>query len=553
VSDRIDRRNFLGRGLSAAGLVTVGGGLPALLSACGSSSSSPSASSGTAGVSTATPKPGGKVVFATSSEVNGMDPSSGRFDGTGYLYANAVFDSLTQLDATGKPQPYLAASVAPNPTYTVWTIKLRPGVMFHDGKVCDAAAVKFNIDNLRHSALVGPALSPISDVSTPDSMTVVVTMNTPWVPFDYYLAGQPGFIAAPSMLQDTANGPLHPVGTGPFVFKEWVPGDHFLLTRNQHYWRPGLPYLDELEYRPIIDETAQENSINSGVVDMLSTGYPQDIVDLQKNSQVVVIDDAKSLIGEPQLNFYMLNTAVAPLDDIRIRQALAYATDLKALQEALSAGLLSPETTLFPPGSPYYAPAPYPSFDPAKARSLVQSYEREKGPVSFELGGPQTSVVLTANQLVQQQWKSVGIQTHIVQVQEQTYILNALLGKYQVYFWQQFGTPDPDANYVFWATNNAAPVGQYALQFPRLKDQRVQQAIDAGRVTADPTARARAYQQVGQIFNQDLPYIWLSRAINAVAAKTYVQNFANPTLPSGQKGLGLSNGVVQVAQIWRSS
>ncbi len=552
MSEGIDRRSFLTRGLSAAGLVAVGGGVSGLLSACGSNSST-STTSGTPGVSTSPPKRGGRVVFATGSEVNGMDPSSGRFDGTGYLYANTVFDSLTALDATGRPQPNLALSVEPNSDYTVWTLKLRPGVLFHDGKVCDAAAVKFNLDNLRSSALAGPALTPIASVTTPDSMTVVVTMHSPWVPFDYYLAYQPGFVAAPSMLRDTANGPLHPVGTGPFVFKEWVPGDHFLATRNAHYWRPGLPYLDEIEFKPIIDQTAQENSLTSGVVDILSAAYPQEIVDLRKNPSVVVIDDSKEVIGEPSLNFLMLNTAVAPLDDLRVRQALAYATDLKALGEALSAGLLSPVTTLFPPGSPFYTPSPYPSFDPAKARSLVQAYEREKGPISLELGGPQTSLVLTANQLIQQQWKSVGIQSHIIQVQEQEYILNALLGRFQVYFWQQFGAPDPDVNYVFWTPNNAAPIGQYALQFPRLKDQRIQQALDAGRQSPDPAVRARAYQQVGKVFNEDLPYVWLSRAVNAVAARTYVQNFANPTLPSGQKGLGQANGVVQVAQIWRST
>ncbi len=551
--ESIDRRDFLSRGLrTAAGLTVIGGGASGLLAACGSSNTGSSASANT-GVSTASPKPGGKVVFGVGSEDNSMDPSTGRFDTTGYLYAGAVFDPLTAIDPQGRPQPYLAQSVVPNADYTSWTITLRPGINFHDGTPCDAAAVKFNLDNLVSSVLVGPEFSDIENVTTSGPLTVVVNMKSPWVPFPYHLAGQPGFVASPKMLQDKANGGMHPVGTGPFIFQEWVPNDHFSVKKNPNYWRRGLPYLDALEFKPIIDQSPQENALRAGSIDILSTMYPQIITDARSDPTLAIVDDSKQVVGEQNLNFIMLNLSVPPTDDIRVRQAMAYATNNQALWNALADGIGNPTNSLFQEGSPYQAQTSYPSYNPSKARSLVQEYQREKGPISLQLGAIPSSFVVAADQLIQQQWKSVGIQANILQTEQAQYILNAVEGHFQANVWQQFGVNDPDANYVFWAPANGSAVGQFGLQFPRNKDPLVQQAIDQGRTQSNPNARIAAYQEVAKRFAEDLPYIWLTRAVSAVAARSYVQNFANPTFPNGQNRLGLQTGIVQTAQIWRSS
>ncbi len=144
MAERIDRRSFLARGaVTGAGIVAIGasGGI---LDACSSGSSSPT-STGTGshpnGVSTAAPKTGGKLIFGVEAEEKGFDPTTGTFDTTGILYARTVFDPLAIIGADGTVQPYLAQSITPNPDYTVWTVTMRPGIVFHDGTPCDGAAV----------------------------------------------------------------------------------------------------------------------------------------------------------------------------------------------------------------------------------------------------------------------------------------------------------------------------------------------------------------------------------------------------------------------------
>lgn len=545
-----DRRTFLNRGIrAAAGAAVLGGGASTLLDACGSSGSPGAGSSSSAGVSTATPKRGGTIKIGVGSEINSLDPGKGRWDPTGYLYGETVLDPLAAVDAQGNWQPYLAQSITPNSSHTVWTIGLRPGITFHDGTPCDAQAVKANLENIRTSALTGPAVRPITDVSVKDPMTVVVTLDQPWVPFPYTLAGQPGYICAPSMLNNP-NGGSNPVGTGPFIFQEWVPNDHFSARRNPHYWRRGLPYLDGIQYRVLIEQTAQESSIRSGAVDLLSTGYPQIILDARKDSSLSLIDDSHVTQGEPSLAFVMLNTAVPPMDDVRVRQALAYATNQDQISQVITQGLFTPRKGLFLPGSPFYSPSNYPSYNPSKARQLVQEVTREKGPLSFELGTINTSVTVAANQLIQQQWQAVGIQTHIAVSEETTYIANALNGHYQANAWIQFNAVDPDNNYVWWSTTTTAPVGQSSLNFARNSDPQIETALQQGRQSSDQATRVQAYQKVNDRLNTDLPYIWLFQTVGGVVGRANVMNYANPWFPNGAKQIPYLSGVFGTVQIW---
>ena len=151
MSDRIDRRSFLARGAATGAGIAVVGTSGGLLAACSSGSGSSSDhASGTGthpdGISTATPKPGGSLIFGVDAEEKGFSPTQGTFDEVGILYARTVFDPLMILGADGTPQPYLAESVTPNSDYTVWTITMRPNLVFHNGAPCDAAAVAANFD-----------------------------------------------------------------------------------------------------------------------------------------------------------------------------------------------------------------------------------------------------------------------------------------------------------------------------------------------------------------------------------------------------------------------
>jgi len=543
--ERYDRRTFLGRAVvTTAGGLLVPSAAAAFLEACGTGTSTSNVPS--------TPRRGGSMTFATEAEINSFDARQGAWDSTGLCYARTVFDPLFTEGADGSVQPYLAQSISHSPDYTQWTIKLRPGIAFHDGSPFDANVVKINLDGVAQSPLTGPALFNMDKVTVVDPMTVMVTTKIPWVPFPIYLTGQLGHMAGLKQLADTS-GKASPIGTGPFVFKEWVPGDHFTATRNPNYWRQGLPYLDSITWKPIPDPQSRGNSLKAGNIDALHSSDSQNVVDFKDNSSYNQVNDLNSVLGEPDMGFVMLNTAVPPLDDVRVRQALAYATNQQKYINTLDNGLTKPADGPFLKGSPYYAPSGYPSFDQNKAKQLVQAYQAEKGPISFNFGTINTAKTRQQNEFLQALWKEVGITTNIVQVEQSPYILNAIVGNYQAYGWRQFNAPDPDANFVWWHSSTAAPPGKQALNFARNKDPEVDAALITGRTNPDPAARADAYKKIAARFGADVPYIWIGPSVWIVAGSKKIGGIGKATLPDGSAARGMVSGIVSAAEMWRTS
>src|SRR5215467_6638177 len=145
----LDRRTFLAASLRAAGGLALPGAAAALIEACGSSS---------AGPTIVKPRRGGALTFATEAEINSFDTRVGAWDSTGLLYAGTVYDPLFTQASDGSVRPYLAHSITPNADYTQWTLRLRPGIRFHDGSPLDAATVKVNLDGSARAPLTGPYL-----------------------------------------------------------------------------------------------------------------------------------------------------------------------------------------------------------------------------------------------------------------------------------------------------------------------------------------------------------------------------------------------------------
>lgn len=530
-----------------------------LLEACGSGSGSGSTSSSTGthpnGISTATPKRGGKVIFGTEAEEKGFDPTTATYDTTGILYARTVFDPLAAIAADGTVAPYLAQSITPNTDYTVWTIVMRPNVVFHDGTPCDATAVAYNLDAHRRSLLTGPAVTNIASVAVTDSVTVVVTMHTPWVPFDYYLAGgiggQVAFMAAPSMLK-SKNGTTNPVGTGPFVFGEWVQNDHFTATKNPHYWRPGFPYLDTIEYRPIPDSQQLLNSLMSNSVDIIHSSTPEVIAALRGDSSLAYIDDVDHIIGEPDMGCLLLNLSKPPFNDLRVRQAAAMAISSAEYTKVITNGVDQTSNGPFTPGSPFYAPTGYPTPDVAKATQLVKEVQGSTGkPVTLTINHvPDPSTTKIAEYL-QQQLETVGMKVTLNPIQQAQLISTALFGTFEAQVWRQFGAVNPDLNYIFWSPTQINSA--FSINMARNTDPAMEVALQKGRQSADTATRTAAYQEVASLMGKDIPYLWTSRTVWSIASQPTVQNFDNPTLPSGAKAFGMITGAVWPTQIWSGS
>jgi ABC-type transport system substrate-binding protein len=539
----LDRRTFLSASLRAAGGLALPGAAAAVLEACGSSGVGPTV---------VRPQHGGSLIFATEAEINSFDTRLGAWDSTGFLYAGTVYDPLFYQAFDGSVQPFLARSITPNADYTEWTITLRPGITFHDGSPLDANAVKVNLDAYAHAPLTAAYFLNVIGTKVVDSLTLRVSMYTPWVPFPFYLTKQPGYVAGLKQLADTS-GRARPVGTGPFSFKEWLPGDHFTAVRNPSYWRPGLPYLDSITFRPIADPQTRGNSLLAGDIDLMHSSDSQNVADFRNRPGFTQVNDVNSILGEPDQTCIMLNTAVPPLNDVRVRQALAAATDRQRVIDTLLNGLTKAADGPFVPGSPYYGPTGYPSFDQNRARRLVADYTKDRGPISFKFVAANNPKSAARNQLLQAMWREVGIQTEIVLIEQSPLILNAIVGNYQASGWRQFSAPDPDGNYVWWSSTTSAPVGKQALNFTRISDPQIDAALDAGRTQVDPIVRAAAYRLVGARFGADVPYLWLGPAVWIVVGHDRVGGLGHATLPDGTAARNMISGVVSAAELWRGA
>lgn len=546
-------RGFVGLGLLLVLLVAVG-------AACGGSDDGDDGSSSPTGETEEVnltipadgdPVEGGAILVGLEAETDGWDPVNNRWAASGHTVALAVYDPLATWNPDGEVVPYLAEEFVPSEDFMTWDIKLRPDITFHNGDPLNADAVAQLLTAHSESALTAPALEPVESIDVVDDLTVRLTMNQPWAVFPVVLTGQPGYVAAPAQLESD-QAAQQAIGTGPFIQKEWVPDRQFVATKNPDYWREGLPYLEQVTFLPIPDVQTRLDTLETGGLNITATTDDQEIVNAREEAadgELQLIEDGSS--GEE--TFIMLNTMVPPLDDIRVRQALAYATNKDAYIQTLGSGILVPANGPFNATSQWFNPEveeTYPQYDPEKARQLVDEYEAENGPIQFEFSSPPVLSNQEIVTLIAGQWAEVGIETTQTSKEQATFILDAVSGNFEANLWRQFGTPDPDGDYVWWAEQNANPIGEFSLNMARNQDSELTDALNRGRETDDFDARKEAYDEVQVRLDEDLPYIWLTHTLWALIGDTRVRNMGGWTLPDGEPAMGFLNGRFPVVETW---
>ncbi|MFI0355801.1 ABC transporter substrate-binding protein [Actinomadura sp. 9N407] len=488
-----------------------------------------------------TPVPGGKLVYGVGADAGGFHPAKDTFAPQTYTMGGTIIEALTTIDGGGQWRPLLAEAITPGRDGAEWTIKLRKGITFSTGEPLDAEVVKANLDAQRKSPLNALVLAPVRSVEAVDPSTVKVTLTGPWASFPSTLAGQIGMIVPKASLADPAKASRQPVGTGPFVFSNYTPGNRFVVKKNPRYWQKGLPYLDGIDFRILPDFQTRAQTLESGGLSAMATIRDNDIVKFGKLAEQGSYRMYRVAgMTVPEL-YFTLNTAVAPLDDLRVRKALAHATDRQAFIKTLRSSLTKPADGPWSPDSPWYAPGAYPAYDPNQAKALIAEYEKEKGPVKFELlSVPDQSSIQNA-ELVQDMWNKAGAEVTIRQGEQASLIQQALTGDYQSIVATQYTAPDPDGEYRYWHSAFAKPVGQVSLNTSRIKDEQLSAALDKGRRTLDQEARKQSYATVQQRLRELLPFIWVDHlSTNAVITKPNVRGLAEYKLPDGSTGKPLN-------------
>jgi ABC-type transport system substrate-binding protein len=381
---------------------------------------------------------------------------------------------------------------------------------------------------------------------------VQVHLDQPWGNFPTTLSSQVGMIVPKSSLANPEQASRRPVGTGPFLFANYVPDNRFIVRKNPKYWQQGKPYLNQIEFRILPDFQTKAQTLESGGLQAMMTQRDNDIVKFGKLAEqgTYKMYRVKGM-SVPEL-YFPLNLSKPPLDDLRVRQALAHATDRQAFITTLRSNLTKPADGPWSPDSKWYAPGGYPAYDLNRAKALVAEYEKEKGPIRFELlSVPDQSSTQNA-ELAQDMWAKAGMEVTIRRSEQADLVSRALTGNFHAFVSTQFYRPDPDGEYQWMHSRFIQPAGRLSLNTSRLNDPQLSAALDAGRRSSDEATRKRAYATVQQRLRAVLPYIWVDHlTTTALITKPEVKGLTRYTLPDGSAAAPLSGTPTHAFdQIW---
>lgn len=485
------------------------------------------------------PQRGGQVTVALAAETDSFNPFASAWSASAYEVANAVFDPMTAFDDAGVVHPYLAESVTSNAAYTEWTIKVRPGVRFHDGTGLDAAAVERNLDAALAAPLTSQGLTAIEDVSTVDASTVRVKMKRPWSTFPAALAVQTGYVAAPAMLDDPAGAAAAPVGTGPFRYTDRQRNSFVKTVRNDAYWREApdglpLPYLDQAEFKVVPDAATRRAAMASGDVDAAMIVTPTELAtatEEARRGEIQLITDVGQESDETVIGF---NTTRLPFSDPNARKALQYGIDQKLLADGIFDGSYPGAWGMFEEDSPYYiskAEAGYPERDLDRARQLAEEYQRAHGaPLEFATLVPPDPQYLLVAQAFQAQAAEFGVKVNIEAIEQTTLLSRVVVsGDYEAAWFILWSSPSPDRSYIFLATK-PNPTG-LSLNFTRFDDPKITAALDAFRATEEQQARIDAITAEQRSLAENGQVLFMFHRHDGFAYNTRTHGMRGTTVP----------------------
>jgi peptide/nickel transport system substrate-binding protein len=304
-----------------------------------------------------------------------------------------------------------------------YVFHLEEGVKFHDGTDFDAEAAKWNIDRIlapEVKSWVRTYYEDITQVEVVDKYTLRIRLKEPSgalpIALGGYFAGIP--MASPKAFETYGKDWLyHPVGTGPYIFKEWVPGKHVILEKNPNYWKKGLPYIDRLEFRVMKDPLTAATALRAGEIDFITRVPMQQVPLLEKIPGIKVITGP-----EMAPTIALLNMRVKPFDDARARRAVGgYGLDRGEIAKVAFQGRAKPLVSVMPPGVPDAIDLNemYP-YRPDEAKRLLKELGfDEKNPLKFSiLIGNQDATMSDVAALIKSQMAKIGVEAKILLLDE---------------------------------------------------------------------------------------------------------------------------------------
>ncbi len=413
------------------------------------------------------------ITIGMQLEPPNLDPTAGAAAAIDeVVYAN-VFEGLARYQADGSVIPALAKSWEISDDGTVYTFSLNEGVTYHDGTAMDAEDVKFSLDRARAEDSTNakkPLFTGITDVTVVDPLTVQVTLDVPDGNFIANMAKGDAVIVAPESIEQAATAPI---GTGPFKFGEWVQGDRVELVENPDYWG-AKPALTSVTFKFISDPTAGFAAVMAGDIDAFP-GFPapETLVQFEADPRFKLL--VGSTEGETILS---TNNAREPLNDVRVRKAIAHAINRQEIIDGAMFGYGTPIGSHFAPHNPDYVDLTGNSdYNPELSKQLLAEAGHGDG-LTLSLKLPPPVYARRGGEIIAAQLREVGIETEITNLEWAQWLEEVFRGK------------DYDLTIV--SHTEADDIGIYANPeyYFQYDSAEFQGLMDDLKLASDPAARA---------------------------------------------------------------
>jgi peptide/nickel transport system substrate-binding protein len=458
-----------------------------------------------------------------------LDPTLARTY-VGRIVFAALCDKLFDIDDKLNIVPQLALSHETSQDGKTVTIRLRPGVKFHDGEAMDAEAVKASLE--RHMTMQGsfrrPELAAVDKVEVADAATVRLQLKNPFSPLIAQLADRAGMILSPKAIKEAGDRfGLKPVCAGPFSFVERVQQDRIVVEKFAQYWNAGNVHIDRVVFRPIIESTVRLANLKSGSLDLIERALATDLKEIKADPRLRLATQIE--IGYQGLTLNLANGEAGkngPFGkDARVRQALEAAIDRKALSDVVFNGEVMPGNQWISPKSPYFQEKfPVPGRDVAKARKLLAD-AGVRTPVAVDFMVPNNPESRQVAEVIQAMAREAGFDMNIRVTEFATSLKEGEQGRFQAYFIGWSGRVDPDGNsYIFHKCKAPQNNGEYC-------NKDVDGWLDDARRTNKLEERKAIYGKIAEKYLAEGSIIYLYHRLVIIAHTAKLEGYVQ--LPDG--------------------
>lgn len=453
-----------------------------------------------------------------------------------------IYDPLLVRDPkTSQIVPGLAQSFNVSTDGTTITLKIRPNVKFHDGTPCDANAVAFSLKRIQDPALKSPMAAtisgPVQSINATNTSTVVIVLKKPFAPFLDSLTQVSLAPVSPAAVGKYGKDfGAHPVGTGPFMFQSEVPNDNVVLVRNPDYnWAPnvyqhqGPAYLDKVVIRNVPEDATRMALEQAGTIDVVYAPVVSQLPQYQNTSKYYVVQATRP--GMPRS--FILNTATWPFNDLKTRQAVAYAINKAQILQSAYGNIGGIADSIITPNLFGYSKSiasASPAYDINKAKQMLADAGWKAGSdgiltkdgkkFSITYGSQSTTTFNIQDQILQSNLKAVGIDLQIQDEEQAAILADIRKGKWPMST-MLFAATDPDVTYTILYSKSIGAAWNTA----QYVNPQMDSLLDQGRTELDQAKRAAIYAQVQKLVIDEVPYIPFYDIKNPYIVNARVHNF----------------------------